>query len=426
VTAPGSFASLDDWLGWLETLSPNEIDLGLDRVADVLARMALPAFGTVMTVAGTNGKGSSVAMLEALCIADGRRVGAYTSPHLVHYGERIRVDGRPATDAEIIDAFRRVEAARDGVPLTYFEYGTLAALRVFADRHADVLVLEVGLGGRLDAVNVVDADGCLITNIGLDHCDWLGPDIESIAAEKAGVMRPGCPAVFGAPEPPQAIVAIAEQLGADLVVAGRDFESDIRADGRWNWRGRRLGVRDLAAPGLGGPHQYRNAAAVLALVEALGFDTMLDSERISRAFGGLTLPGRLQRVDARGRRWLLDVAHNPDGARILAEAVGGLRSGGRLLAIVGILADKDAGSMIDALDPVVDDWIACSPASGRALDGRELASQVASRTGKPCLVAGDPEDAIARAVERSGPDDLILIAGSFYTVGPALAALPAG
>ncbi|MDH4108961.1 MAG: bifunctional folylpolyglutamate synthase/dihydrofolate synthase [Gammaproteobacteria bacterium] len=423
MTAPGSSSTLDQWLRWLETLAPNEIDLGLERVAEVLGRMRLPPLGTVITVAGTNGKGSSVAMLEALFIAAGRRVGAYTSPHLVHYAERIRVDGAAVADAGIIAAFRRVESVREGVALTYFEYGTLAALQVFAESGAEVLVLEVGLGGRLDAVNVVDADACLITNIGLDHCDWLGPDVESIAAEKAGVMRPGRPVVFGSAEPPNAIRATAERLGAELVVAGRDFNSELEGDGRWSWLGRRIRLAGLEPPALGGPHQVRNAAAVLALIEAMGFDAMLERGLIDSAFARLRLDGRMQRVSAWDRHWLLDVAHNPDGASVLAEALRSRKPAGRLLAVTGILADKDAGAMIDALGPVVDAWIACTPASGRALEGRELASLIANRTGKPCLVGMDPVDALLRARQRAGPDDLVLVAGSFYTVGPALAAL---
>lgn len=421
--APGAMGSIDEWLSWLETLAPNEIDLGLERVSDVLGRMQLPRFPTVMTVAGTNGKGSSVAMLEALCLADGRRVGAYTSPHLVHYNERIRAGGTPVPNADIVAAFCTVESVRNGVALTYFEYGTLAALQVFADRHTDVLVLEVGLGGRLDAVNVVDADGCLITNIGLDHCDWLGPDIESIAAEKAGVMRAGRPAVYGATDLPAAIRATADRVGADLIVAGRDYDVDTAAGGRWNWRGRRLSATGLAQPALDGPHQVRNAAAVLALVEALGFDSMLEPDRIDSAFAGLRLPGRLQSVTARERNWLLDVAHNPDGARVLAEALRLRRPPGKLVAVIGILADKDAGAMIEALHPVVDEWIACTPTSGRARQGRELASLVANCTGKPCLVADAPADALQSAEQRTGVADLILVAGSFYTVGPALASL---
>ncbi|MDH4015674.1 MAG: Mur ligase family protein, partial [Chromatiales bacterium] len=250
---------LSAWLTWLESLSPNEIDLGLERVREVLERLEVPVAEHVIIVAGTNGKGSSVAMMSALLRAAGKRVGAYTSPHMIDYNERIVVQGQPASDDEIVAAFEKIEAVRKGVPLTYFEYGTLAAFVVFAEAALDVWVLEVGMGGRLDATNVVEPTAALITTVSLDHCDWLGKDIETIAVEKAGVMRGGIPVVFGSADVPQAIIDRAESLGADLRLRGRDYSLDA-----------------VPQPGLRGEFQVGNAAAVLALLRAAGLKEAAD------------------------------------------------------------------------------------------------------------------------------------------------------
>ncbi len=412
------FDTLDDWLSWLETLSPREIDLGLDRVQAVMGRLDLARPARVVHVAGTNGKGSCAALLESLLRELGGTVGCYTSPHIVDYNERIRVDGAPVPDADIIAAFERVEAVRQGVPLTYFEYGTLAALVVFERAGADSLVLEIGMGGRLDAVNAVEPDAGIITNVALDHCDWLGPDVETIAAEKAGIMRPGKPLVFGSRQVPRAIVAQAERMGADLWIAGRDFDSG-RAGSGWHWRGRAASLQDLALPSLYGSVQVRNAAAVLAVCEALQLDGLLARDVADRAFGRVAIPGRFQRLEA-GRRWLLDVAHNPDAARVLAESLGELGHAGPVTAIIGVLADKDVAGIIDAMATRVDRWIAVTPDCPRAMAARELATLVANRCNKPCLVADTPADGLRHADACAGDDALVLVTGSFYTVGPAL------
>ncbi len=417
---PGSSASLAHWLQWLEKLSPYEIELGLDRISRVLERLALPRPSRVLTVGGTNGKGSAVAMLEALLKTGGIRIGSYTSPHVLHYCERIRIGGKPVSEASIVATFERIERVRDGVPLTYFEYGTLAALSVFAAHGVDSVVLEVGLGGRLDAVNAVDADACLITNVSLDHCDWLGRDVESIGAEKAGIMRAGRPVVFGSPDPPRSIETAAARKGAELIVAGREFSrSDLR-DGIWDWTGRGHSVSGLAAPGLRGEHQLDNASAVFALLEASGLKSLLQRECIDEALSPLGLPGRLQRIEARGLRWLLDGAHNPAGALALGDALPELAGPGRVFALLGVLDDKDSDSIIRALAPVVDRWVACSPDSPRAIPGDHLARQIAAAAGQPCRNAGSVEAAMQAAEADATGDDLILVAGSFYTVGQAL------
>lgn len=419
----GSFASLDDWLAWLETLSPREIELGLDRVLEVLARMDLPRPALVVHVAGTNGKGSTAAMLEAMFVSTGRRVGCYMSPHVRRYNERMRFQGRELDDDAIATAFRTVEAARQKVVLTYFEFGTLAALSAFATADAEILVLEIGLGGRLDAVNAIDPDAAVITNVALDHCDWLGPDVESIAMEKAGVMRMGIPVVYGSPDVPVAIISEAQRRHADLRIAGRDFHAEI--DGRrWHWRGRDHELRGLALPGLSGAYQVRNASAALAVIEASGFTDLLAADVAGPALAGVRLAGRLQRHDGRCR-YLLDVAHNPAASRVLAESLPELADGGRLIAVLGVLADKDLHGLLEPLCPLVDAWISVSAENPRALAADGLAARVANRCNRPCRIGGDVASGMRLAEALCRPDDLILVTGSFYTVGPALAYLDA-
>jgi dihydrofolate synthase/folylpolyglutamate synthase len=415
--------SLPEWLRRLETLSPKEIDLGLERVAEVLGRMALERPARIVLVGGTNGKGSSVEMLRALLAGNGV-VGTYTSPHVLRYNERIAVDGRAAADADIVAAFERVEAARGDVTLTYFEFGTLAALAVFEAAGVDTAILEVGLGGRLDAVNVVDPDASLITNVSLDHCEWLGHDVESIGREKAGIMRAGKPAVFADADMPASVAAHAEQVGAHLLRAGRDFRWSAADDGRWSWHGQNVALSGLVAPALLGPVQRQNAAGVLALLEALGLKALLRLEHVNRALGSLRLPGRMQVVENE-QRWLFDVAHNPGAAVALAAS---LQQHGPLpaVAIVGVLDDKDVEGIVGRLSALVGDWIAVTAASPRAIEAAELARRVANATGKACLVASRPEDAIANARAMAGAGGSVLVTGSFFTVGPFLERLSAG
>jgi dihydrofolate synthase / folylpolyglutamate synthase len=414
-----SFDTLDDWLAWLETLSPREIDLGLERVVEVLGRLGLGRPGRVVHVAGTNGKGSCAAMLESLFREAGGTVGCYTSPHIVDYNERIRVDGVPAADQEIMAAFERVEAARQGVPLTYFEYGTLAALVVFEHAGAESLVLEIGMGGRLDAVNAVEPDAGIVTNVTLDHCDWLGPDVETIAREKAGIMRAGKPLVFGSETVPRTVLAEAERVGAELLLAGRDFGYERAGDG-WRWRGRRSSLEDLRLPSLFGSVQLQNASAVLATIEAMQLDDLLDPGMVNRAFGRLAVPGRFQWVEQTGHRWLLDVAHNAAAAGVLGASLAELPDPGPVTAIIGVLADKDATGIIDALRPRVDNWIAVTPDSPRGIGARELAAIVANRCDKPCLIVPAAADALRHVDGRARNGGVVLVTGSFYTVGPAL------
>lgn len=414
-------SSLNDWLGRIERLSPQEIVLGLDRVVDVLNRIDATLPGTVLHVAGTNGKGSTVAYLEAILAGSGAKVGAYTSPHMLRYNERIRVGGNPAADADIVAAFERIEAARDRTPLTYFEYGTLAALSVFETLKVDIAVLEVGMGGRLDAVNAIEPAAGIITTVALDHCDWLGDDIETIAAEKAGIMRAGRPIVYGSRDAPDMIHRRAAALGADLVLAGRDFDWRDDKPG-WSWRGKRIALDGLEYPALAGPVQVQNAAGALALLEVAGYGELLDADPVNAALRGVSLSGRMQSVHA-GATFLLDVAHNPAAAAALADALAERGFAGRTVAVIGALDDKDIEEIVAPLEPWVDRWIAVTAAADRAIPAPELARRVANAINAGCLEVASIPEAIDEARAMAGEGDRILITGSFYVVGPALETL---
>ncbi len=382
---------LEEWLRWLESLSPHEIDLGLDRVREVLDRLDLEQPPLVLLIGGTNGKGTSVAMTEALLLAAGYRVGAYTSPHLVRYNERIRIDGIEAGDQEIAAALAEVEAARGDLPLTYFEFGTLAALVQFARESVDAWVLEVGLGGRLDATNAVEPTASLITNVTLDHMDWLGDDVETIAAEKAGIMRAARPVVFGSNDVPDAIRDHAAEVGAHLVLPEIPADATLR---------------------------YRNAGNVRALLDAVG--VMIEDDLAAGALAGLNIAGRCQRHEEDGIEWLLDVGHNPAAAQAFAGQLEQTPTAGATTAIIGMLDDKDAEGVVEALAGQVSQWIAVTPASHRAVQARELARRIANLTGSFCLVAEDFEHAREFARRHAAENDRILVTGSFFTVGPFL------
>jgi len=414
---PASFNSLAQWLAWLETLSPHEIDLGLERVVEVLRRLPERRPARVIHIAGTNGKGSSAAMLEALYLQRNDSVGCYTSPHIHRYNERIRVAGIDVDDTQITAAFEQVEAARGDLALTYFEFGTLAAVCVFDDAATETVILEIGLGGRLDAVNAIEPMGGIITNISVDHVAWLGSDVNSIAAEKAGIMRSGKPFVFASEDVPQAILDAAKDLGAELSVLGRDYHYSLNGNGGWEFIGRDCHITGLNSPSLPGAIQIRNAAGVLALVEALGDIDLLDASTINAAFAGLCLAGRLQRID-RGRSWILDVAHNRGAAEVLAQTLEAGPADRALTCIVGILDDKVVEDIVEPLLPFVENWIAVTAASPRGLPANRLAAVIAHLSSKPCLIARSIEEACQRC-DTEGVEP-VLVTGSFLTVGPAL------
>jgi dihydrofolate synthase/folylpolyglutamate synthase len=421
MTPTGSFSTLADWLPWLETLSPREIVLGLDRVHTVLERLELNRPGIVIHVGGTNGKGSCVSMLDALVQTNDLHTGSYTSPHVHRYNERIRIDGVPVTDAALIDALQLVEGIRGDVPLTFFEFGTLAALVAFDAAGVDVWILEVGLGGRLDAVNAIDPDVSLITNVSLDHCAWLGDDIESIAREKAGIMRASRPVIFGSHSVPIAIRQAAVDIGAELRVSGEDysFELDLIDTNLWSWKGEEAVLENLTRPALSGEVQIQNAAAVLATVEALEMDALLDRQTLNQAFSSVQLDGRFQKV-IKKCLWILDVAHNPAAAVAFASRFGSVNYAGSVTAVVGMLQDKDVAGFLAPLADFVDRWVAVTVDGSRAATATEIARKISEQTGEPCLIVDDIDTALNTVLDEISPDDVVLVAGSFYIVGPAL------
>jgi dihydrofolate synthase/folylpolyglutamate synthase len=419
------FDRLEDWLDWQQRLHPSTIDLGLERVGRVLARTgwrrpALP----VVTVGGTNGKGSTVALLDAVLRAGGHRVGTFTSPHLVEYRERIRLDGAKVDEAALVAAFERIADALGPDSLTYFEFNTLAALLVFEQAALDAWVLEVGLGGRLDAVNVVDADVAIVASVGLDHMDYLGPDEEAIGHEKAGIFRAGRPAVFGSPEPPRSVREAARRIEAQLSVRGERFDGRIRNEAGWDFVVDGAVVHaGLPLPALPGRVQVGNAATALFALAQLDERLPLDRGAIERGLRDVTLPGRFQRVaDARGFEWILDVAHNPAAARALADNLRDTPIRGRTLAVCGMLGDKDVPGVVTILRPVIDAWYAATPDGPRAIDALRLASR-SQAAGIGMHPAGDVVTAMQSAAAAARPGDRIVVFGSFHTVGPALVAL---
>ena len=409
---------LADWLRWQETLHPRTIDLGLDRVRRVLARLGLQAaHHPVVTVAGTNGKGSCVALLESVLAAAGYRVGAFTSPHLSRYNERIRVAGVEVSDASLVAAFERIESVRAGESLTFFEFNTLAALVVFDTAGIDCALLEVGMGGRLDAVNVVDADVALITSIGLDHCDWLGHSTEAIGREKAGILRAGRPAVFGSGTMPDSIQAAADALGVPLQRLGRDFRFEVTHSG-WNWSQGPDSVEALPRPALAGSIQYANAAAVLAVLKVLDPRLPVSRSAIEVGLRAVRLAGRFEVRPGRVS-WIFDVAHNPDAARVLADNLAMLPVRGRTIAVCGILADKDIAAVVAGLKGQVALWILAG------LEGPRAASleSMKDRFREAGVAVHDSAPDVVRACEVAGAlaqsGDRVLVFGSFLTVGPA-------
>ncbi|MBL8249420.1 MAG: bifunctional tetrahydrofolate synthase/dihydrofolate synthase [Candidatus Competibacter sp.] len=417
------FATLDDWLRWQETLHPKAIDLSLDRVRTVLRRLRPepPAY-PVITVGGTNGKGSCVAMLDAILRAAGYQVGAYTSPHLLRYNERIQINGAAADDAAIVQVFARIDAARGDISLTYFEFGTLAALELFHQAGVNVAVLEVGLGGRLDAVNVVDADAALVVSIGIDHTDWLGMDRDSIGYEKAGIYRPERPAICADPDPPRRLIEHARAIGARLIQANCAYDYSRTGDA-WRWRSDPVRFNDLPLPALRGEHQIGNAAAVLATLHSVRDRLPVTAEAIHAGLTQVRLPGRFQIIPG-PVEWILDVAHNPSAAAVLAAQLRARPCCGRTCAIVGLLADKDAQGVIEALADVVDEWRPVSLTGSRGRTGAELAALLRSAGIQAVAAHDDIANACQAAANAARADDRIVVLGSFHTVAPALVAQP--
>ncbi len=411
---PDATSPLAAWLSYLENLHAKTIDLGLARIAEVAARLNVqrPA-PFVFTVAGTNGKGTTCRTLEAILLAAGYKTGVYSSPHLVRYTERVRVQGAELPEAAHTASFAAIEAARREISLTYFEYGTLSALWLFRQAQLDVVILEVGLGGRLDATNLVDADVSVVTSIALDHTDWLGPDRESIGREKAGIFRPGKPAIVGEPDMPRAIAAVAGEKGATLMRRGVDWHYEVSADG-WHFTDAQGELDALPLPQVPQP----NAATALAALRASQLD--VSEQAIREGIASAILPGRFQTI-GESPRVILDVAHNPHAAAYLAGRLKMLPKTGRVLAVVGMLHDKDIAGTLACLAEVVDDWY-CAPLEGpRGATAEQLQHYLADS--KSYSSVGKAWQA---ALANARPEDTVLVCGSFHTVAHVMEELEVG
>ncbi len=417
MTAPRTLA---DWLAYQQQLHGRAIDLGLERVRGVAVRLGLERTGCpTAIVGGTNGKGSTATLLAALLQGAGRRVGLFTSPHLIRYNERIVIDGVPVADAALIEAFEAIDAARAGESLTFFEFNALAALWLFRATRATAVVLEVGLGGRLDATNLIDADVAVICSIGFDHRDWLGDTLEAIGAEKAGICRAGRPVVLGSADCPASVYAAARALGCPLHVAERDFSWAVGADRRWSYRDGGGSFEGLPPPALAGEIQYRNAATALAALRLLPDVTPATRTQVATALQSVRLPGRLQLVPG-PVEWLLDVAHNEPAAAVLAAELRARPAAARTLGVVGMLGDKDVRAVAALLDPFIDHWVFCGIGDEpRGLDAAVLRERAGALRGAaelaPTIAAG-----CERAAALARPGDRVVVFGSFHAVGPAL------
>ena len=416
------FSTLEAWLVWQESLHPNRVELGLNRVGVVARQLNLerPA-NTVIAVSGTNGKGSCVSLLESILCQANHRVGSYTSPHLFCYNERVRIQGRMVTDHELCKAFAQVDAAREDTTLSYFEFGTLAALQIFANNDLDVVILEVGLGGRLDAVNIIDTDVAVITNVGLDHTEWLGSDRESIGREKSGIMRSGKPTVYGGPNPPQAVKQQARQLGAPLHRLNVDYRYRITDNGHWDWESVADIRTHLPLPNLSGEVQVRNAACVLMVLKVLASELPVTEADIRSGLQNVSLPGRFQVLPGQVQT-ILDVAHNLDSALVLCENLRRLPNAGCTHAVFSILSDKDTQGIITCLMPQVNSWYLAEVGSKRALPIVELEELVRTTVdGQQVMISNSVAHAYKSAHRQARTGDRVVVFGSFYTVAEVLA-----
>lgn len=419
-----SVRSLAGWLEYIERQHPQAIALGLERVAEVYSRLQISISCPVFAVAGTNGKGSTCAMLEAVLRSAGYRTGLYTSPHLLRYNERVRVAGAEADDAALCAGFEAVEQARQGVSLTYFEFGTLAALWHFARSNLEALVLEVGLGGRLDAVNVLDADCAVLTSVDLDHREFLGDTRESVGREKAGILRRGRPAVIALPDPPETVLQAASELDAPLLRLGEDF-GYVSEPTHWSYWGPAGKRHGLAYPALRGRVQLRNASAALCALDCLRERLPVAMREVRQGLASVSLPGRFQVLPGTPRV-ILDVAHNAEAARVLRDNLGASGYAPRTIAVLGMLRDKDIASVVRTLGPAVDAWHLAGLQGARGASAQDLQEILEAQTGaKAAGLHATPAEAFRAAKSEATPDDKIVVLGSFLTVGAILALLDA-
>jgi dihydrofolate synthase/folylpolyglutamate synthase len=425
--------TLPDWLSVLESMHPKAIDMGLERVSVVKERLAINFDCPVIIVGGTNGKGSTCGMLESIFLQAAYRVGLYTSPHLLHFNERARLGGESVSDEILIENFAEVERVRGDVSLTYFEFTTLAILRIFAEAKPDVVILEVGLGGRLDAVNVIDADVAIVTSVDIDHIDYLGNTREQIGFEKAGIFRPGKAAICGDPVPPKSLVEHAEAIGADLWLLGRDFNYSGDKQ-QWNYGGRGQRRNSLGYPSLRGANQLLNASAVLAALECLRDRLPVGAQEVRNGLVMVDLPARFQVLPGRPVV-ILDVAHNPHAAATLAQNLDNMGFHRYTFAVFGAMQDKDIAGIIKQLHGRIDHWCVTDLSLPRAASAVQIRDKLVL-AGAPSKDDADAEATIAtfatpakayeNAVSRAGENDRIVVFGSFLTVAGVMAARDAG
>ncbi|MDD1624351.1 MAG: bifunctional tetrahydrofolate synthase/dihydrofolate synthase [Methylococcaceae bacterium] len=414
------FDSLKDWLDWQESLHPLAIDMGLERTAQVYHALNPDCIKPpTITVAGTNGKGSCIAYLEAIYRAQGYRVGAYSSPHILKYNERIKIDGKPVSDELICEAFARIESVRGNTSLSYFEFGTLAALDIFWRSGLDIQLLEVGLGGRLDAVNIVDPDVSLISSIGIDHVDWLGETREAIGQEKAGIFRAKTPAIVGDCNPPESLLQSAVDKDAQLYCIGKDFGYKKNTTD-WDWFAGDLHIDQLPEPGLKGEHQYRNASAVILAVEVLAKSLPVSDMSIRTGLKNTLLPGRFQLINDK-IPVLLDVGHNPEAVKTLVDYLNMTFPGKKIHAVFSMMKDKDIAGVLEIMNPVVYDWFFAPLTNPRAATEplmREIFSQ--SSVARVSFGFTGFAEAFNAAKNQAQEDDLLLVFGSFFLVSDCL------
>lgn len=411
-------STLSLWLARLEQAHPSAIELGLERVAKVRDAMGLHSAFPVILVGGTNGKGSTCAFLESILRGQGYKTGLYTSPHLLRYNERIRIEGMDADDAAIVAGLDAVEAARGAISLTYFEHGTLGAMWQFAQAGVDVAILEVGLGGRLDAVNIFDPVVSVITTIDLDHQDWLGDTREKVGFEKAGIYRAGKPAICGDANPPQSLLEQAHKIGAVLQRAGQDFTASSDQAG-WDFNMDGLALSGLPFPALAGAHQIQNAATALAALMAVDICLPVSLAAIHQGLTSARQPGRFQRI-AGNPETVLDVAHNPESARALADNLRAYPVKGETLAVFAMLADKDVAGVVEPLKGSFDAWLVAGLPGARGQTGHQLAGLLNPLVVMPVVVYATPLEAYRAARLQAGEGDRITVFGSFHTVAEVL------
>ena len=414
-------STLPEWLAHCAAMHPKTMDLSLERTVEVARRLGIAFKVPVITVAGTNGKGSTCAMLESITRHAGYRTGLYQKPELVHFEERCRVNGAAVAADELVPHFAAVEAARGDITLTQFEFSTLAIARLLSQAALDVVILEVGLGGRFDSVNAFDADCAVITSIALDHVEYLGPDRESIGLEKAQIMRPGRPAIVSDPLPPSSVVAHAEAIGADLWRVGRDFNHSGDRQ-QWSWSGRGRRYSGMSYPALRGANQLLNAAGAIAALESLRGRLPITAQAVRTGLAMVELPGRFQIVPGQPAL-VLDVAHNPQAVAALAANLDAMGFFPRTHAVFGAMRDKDIAALLEKIAPLIDVWHVCALPTPRAATTDELVALVQAATaGRSVLIQPHtgPAEALRRAAATADPVDRIVVFGSFYTVGGVL------